>query len=576
MQKQTGRLLRAFLGTAKNNVAGNTNLSVSATPAVPNGGFIISNGISLGDLKRVDATSSANTFGPGTFGFFDPETHLSVGTAPTTCCPLYLAAAPIYEKEFIGPLAGGYHQPIKTKPIDPKLIKRIIRFDPCTPQPFVTHIGQTGYTTTVPSLVDVDVVSVTCNGTGSISTNCSTPSTAGTLNVTDANGNPVSGATVSGSFNICDLGGGQYQLNISGISISGTNWQNGYLITGTVGTGTNTCTVVLAVKSVETSATKCCVDFLCDRPYRFRVLLRGTPVYQALNNKVWRDVYVHTGCCDPSNPTAIYVDPLSVYIQIAEQIAKDPILSKFIYPVVWKAGTYYYPPVSYYPNVPIPTGALTWADPTITFQPNQNTSFCGTVNGMVGLTLISAYVETRFKDCTFLPKDGYTYDVVQFDVQLVDEDGNKCAVGTCQTVECGGHTGTGIGESALRDIIHSEFHRGYLSGAINSYEDLRYREVAQGDQLLSYINRNARYYKYVIIYDYRRTEGNWVGIDPFEEWVVNIYTTAPDTAFEAFLANWGGTQCKCPQLEIYRCNRCDFENTDIPLLHNNPTPYTNV
>lgn len=578
MQQQSGRLLRSFVGTAKNNVTGppsNPSLSVSA--GVPNGGFIIQNGLTLGDLKKV-TSDPATTFGPGVFGFFDPETHLSVGTAPTTCCPLYIAAAPIYEKEFISTLVGGYHQPIKTKPIDPKLIKRIIRFDPCDPQPFVLHVGQTGFTASSPRILDVDVVSVTCTGTATISTNCSTPTTVnGPFTVLDSAGNTVTTATVTGSFTICDLGSGQYQLDVSGLTLSATGWQEGYQIVGVVGSSPDTCTITIKVTDIEFAANECCVDFICDTPYRFRFMLRGTPVYQALNNKTWRDIYVHTGCCDPANPANIYVDPVSVYLQLAQNIASDPILSKFIYPVLWSPalGGYVYPPVSLYPNVPLPPGAITWDDPSVSaaIVPNSNTSFCGT--RFAGLTLISAYVETRFKDCTFLPQDGYTYDIVQFNVALVDENGNKCARNICTPVECGGHTGTGTGEFVIRDIQHSEYHRGYLANVVNSYSDLRYREVEQADQIFGYVNRSARYYKYVIIYDYRRTEGNWVGIDPFEEWVVNIYTTAPDTAFETFLQNWGGTQCKCPQLEIIKCNRCDFENTDIPLLNSSPTAFTN-
>jgi hypothetical protein len=88
------------------------------------------------------------SLGPGTFGFFDKETWLSVAEgdlAGQNCCPLVIASASLLAQDKVGPFHGGYQESNKSKYIVPNLITKFYRVDPCTPQPSIVHVGNTNY-----------------------------------------------------------------------------------------------------------------------------------------------------------------------------------------------------------------------------------------------------------------------------------------------------------------------------------------------------------------------------------------------------------------------------------------------
>lgn len=133
---------KVFLGTQVSGAEAGQN----ANPNLTNG-FITVAGKSTAVLANTSAVA-ANNYGLGSYGFFDPKTSLSV-TAESladSCCPLILAGAAIFDKDKIGNFHGGYQESNKSKIINPKLIKRFVRIDPCTAQAQVTHIGNTKYT----------------------------------------------------------------------------------------------------------------------------------------------------------------------------------------------------------------------------------------------------------------------------------------------------------------------------------------------------------------------------------------------------------------------------------------------
>lgn len=559
MQNLTGRLLRVLPGTPVNNTTGNTNLA---------NGFVVGNALPAETLAQVTGTPATN-FGPGTFGFFDPKTYRSIGSSnvPTDCCPLLLIGAPLYDKDFISTLVGGYKKPIVSPLIDPRRIKLFKRIDPCTPQPALFAFGAVPYNTNLTAgvqITDIEINSVTCNGTGSISTNCSSPTTV-PVSVTNSN------FTIGGSFTICNPSGNTFQINIGALTLTGSNVNAviGQSFTATVGTAPNTCDISFTVKSIELPTSACCFDFKCGESYSFLFQLRGTPFYQAFNSVNWRVLTVGTPCCDGSGND--YIDPLYVYWQLALLVAQDPTLKPFIYPVVYSNGNYYYPTSDLYPDVTIPGGALTFADIPAALQANSATSFCGTATGNAGIYFQTAYVETRFGDCSFTIKEGYTYDLIDLIVSLRDWESLQCKTGICFRNVCAGHTGEGAGEYAIRDLIHSESHRGYIAASATAYEDIRYKEAEQAQQLLNIISRTKRYYQYVLVFDVKR-EGNWLGLDPFEEWVINIYSETTLPAFEAFMDTWTAN-CACPKLEVIECNQCEL---DAPYLPGLVTPSTNV
>ena len=127
---------RVFLGTSVNS-QGNTNLS---------DGLLITAGFPTVKLTQTGQSSADENYGPGTFGFFDPETWTSIDptlAAYNGCCPLILAAASIQQSDKIGPFAGGYQETNKSKIINPKFVQKIYKVEPCTPTQAVTSIGVT-------------------------------------------------------------------------------------------------------------------------------------------------------------------------------------------------------------------------------------------------------------------------------------------------------------------------------------------------------------------------------------------------------------------------------------------------
>jgi hypothetical protein len=126
-----------------------THASQASVPLVSAGvdqGFLTDAGIRTVDLIN---TAAPFALGLGTFGLFDPNTYLSVNAASlqvTTGAPLIMASTALYQKDKIGPFAGGYQESTKSKMINPKYISRFYRVDPCLPNANVVHVGNTPYT----------------------------------------------------------------------------------------------------------------------------------------------------------------------------------------------------------------------------------------------------------------------------------------------------------------------------------------------------------------------------------------------------------------------------------------------
>lgn len=126
-------------------------LGTKPTTANPNQvtGFITTAGLSTSVLPT-DTGVAATTYSVGSWGLFDTNwksvTNASLGaTRPI----LYLVAASPQLKDKIGPFHGGYIETTKSKGINPKLINRFVRLDPCTARNQTLHIGQTKYTKTL-------------------------------------------------------------------------------------------------------------------------------------------------------------------------------------------------------------------------------------------------------------------------------------------------------------------------------------------------------------------------------------------------------------------------------------------
>ena len=122
------------------------------TTANPNQttGFLTTAGISTSALPVV-TTSAATTYSVGSWGLFDSVTYLSVTTASLGAGKqkLLLAAAAPELTDKLGAFHGGYIESVKSKDINPLLINRFVRIDPCSPRNQTVHVGQTKYTKTL-------------------------------------------------------------------------------------------------------------------------------------------------------------------------------------------------------------------------------------------------------------------------------------------------------------------------------------------------------------------------------------------------------------------------------------------
>ena len=134
---------KMFLGTQVSGAGAGQNPNTNLVD-----GFLITAGKHSVVLSETSATAADN-YGPGSYGFFDPNTWLSVNEAsltPGNCCPLVLASASLLSKDKLNQYIGGYKESNKSKMINPRYIQRVYRVDSCTPQQSVISIGTTPQT----------------------------------------------------------------------------------------------------------------------------------------------------------------------------------------------------------------------------------------------------------------------------------------------------------------------------------------------------------------------------------------------------------------------------------------------
>jgi len=290
------------------------------------GGIITTDDIPVWQLKST-LSSEGYQLGPGTTGFFDSKTNLSI--APETfetleCCPFYIASASIKKKDKQGPYHGGYLESNKSKMINPKYLTK-----------FWSQFSN------------------------------------------------VAGRA------IMEIGG--TPANIA-------------------------------------ANADCGKEFLCEETYYLRIDVKGTAALRFANHNLYQTLSAYGGCCpDPAAPTA--VDPATIYLQWAEQIAGlatplaasddgNPYLRDFVRPLITVttgAGTQ-----TYAQNAEIAleeglTAADIWDNiPTVGVT-------------AAGLILVGAYVDTTFSDCTFQVSDYYGKEPIQMFASEVDLNGDPCA-----------------------------------------------------------------------------------------------------------------------------------------------------
>jgi hypothetical protein len=499
---------KSFVGT-KATQAG------SGTAKAVDDGFLLAAGVPTSALAD---TAAPFSLGVGTYGFFNPNTYVSVNNASsetTTGKPLVFAAASLFANDKIGPFHGGYKESNKSKMINPRFIHKFSKMTGVAPAQSIWHLGNTNW-----NLNSISTLGAVTAGTGY------TPGTYTNVALVS----PVGGNGVGALATVVVGGGG----TVSSITITspGQNYVAGQVLTLPTSVpytpGTPASVAIATLK--YNSGTPCSFDFVCGETYNLRLDLWGSPVLRYLNHDLYKTLASYTGCCPNGTIVPGNVDSTLVMIDWANQIVNDVWLQYFIRPIVYTENG-----VALF---------ATAAEAVAAGYPGTNVwstyvSTSGHIPGaLAGIRFIGAYVETKFGNCSFQNTDFYEKEVVQMNVSLTDLTGDPCDFSAlCAYKEYAGFTGQGYGETVLRDVILDE---SYLQNHFS--DDVRIREITQGDQYFSAINRNTLYTRYVIQHSVPRYN-NPSGVYDDDQYSLNIYipaTSGAATAFETFMATWLG------------------------------------
>mgnify|MGYP006872851691 CR=1 FL=1 len=527
---------KAFLGTgATRSSVAVTKLDGTTVSTSTNLGYVTTDGVPTYGLNQLKASAASETAN-GYFGIFSPSTNLTI--TPNTCCNAYIAGSAIYDNDKIGPLAGGYQETNKSKMINPKYVSRFYSVAPCSPQNNVIHVGST-YWTAGGGVLTTDTLVA---GTGYPATGIAA----------------VTGGTGTGMVVSYVAGGGTVD------SIVIVNPGKGYTVgdTVTIDAGNDDATFdVLTVTEAHAqtgcgTTAECCKEFLCGETYYLRLDVKGSPALRFLNHNAYATVDAYTGCCPDGAIAPVAVDSTTVMIAWANAIANNPIVSPFIQPVVQaEDGTLWYAPGTA-ASFLTANDADTW----------DNYVSAGHTDGeCAGLILNGAYVDTRFGDCTFQVSDFYEKEPVKLYASEVDLNGDPCAFTTlCVVTECAGLQVQGLGETVLRELTLSESYRQNFLAT-----DFRIREITQGNQIVTAINRSALYYRYVLIHNVPRFN-NPTGVFDNDQYALTIFSTAAMSTFVTDITNWlTGCDNQC-NIEAFACEtECDVPVNfpDLPLYN---------
>lgn len=505
---------KAFLGTGATRSGVTVTLLDGTTVSTStNLGYVTTTGVPTYGLNQLKASAASETAN-GYFGIFDPKTNLTID--PTGCCSAYIAGSAIYDNDKIGPLAGGYQETNKSKIINPRYVSHFYGVAPCTPQNNVIHVGSTYWTAGGGVLIG----SITTPGTNY--TNTTTAKTVGTTTVTGTGSGLLLSITVAANVpTVVDIvaPGKGYAVGDT-VTIKDTDGGAGDAVYTISASGVTTAH---SQTGCGTDA-NCCKEFLCGETYYLRLDVKGSPALRFLNHNAYATVDAYTGCCPDGAIAPTAVDSTIVMIGWANAIVNNPIVSPFIQPVVQdEDGVLWYAPGTSAAFLTA-NGANTWDN----YVPGAHTD-----GACAGLILNGAYVDTRFGDCTFQISDFYEKEPVKLYASEVDLNGDPCAFTTlCVVTECEGLQVQGLGETVLRELILSESYRQNFFAT-----DLRIREITQGNQTVSAIDRSALYYRYVLIHNVPRFN-NPSGTFDNDQYALTIFSTAAMSSFVTDVTNW--------------------------------------
>lgn len=217
-----------------------------------------------------------------------------------------------------------------------------------------------------------------------------------------------------------------------------------------------------------------------------RVDVKGSPALRFLGRNAYF-VADYTVQCDDGAT----VEPAKVLLELASQIEADNLVGPFV-------------------SVAVQTwDGAAW---------NTVTAAAGSAPGAhdsARLVITGAYVDTRFGDCSFDPKDHFEKEPVQILVSELNESGDICAANFQDAVLVAGTQGEGFGESVVRDFILSNR---YAQEDFNS--DPRMREILNDVSLE--VERTGTYKAFNILHSIPRSY-NPSGMHNSDQYLLTVY-----------------------------------------------------
>lgn len=516
------------------DLAGNTITADTAGSLLDTSGLNTNVLNQLSQIQKSGGTPLSSPLTSGYVGIFDPKTHESYTVSDlTTCCPVYIAGSAIQSNDKIGPFHGGYTETNKSKTINPKYVSRLYTQEACPASSDVVNIGSTPFNVGGAILT---VSAPTVGGTGY---------TPGLYNVT-ATGS-VSGIGAVFSIIVNALG---EVTNVS-VVVTGSGYLAGEELT-IVG-GNNDATFDVNTVNAAAGNDSCCATFLCDETYSLRLDIKGSPALRFLNRNTYLTVDAYTGCCDDDDIDPTPVDSTLVFIEWAKQIVSSPLISPFVkLVVIAQDGTILYDPATSASDLAQTASGLTWDDYV---SPGYIEDACG------GIILEGAYVDTKFGDCTFQSTDFFEKEPVLLYASLIDYNGDPCEFeGLCVIKECNAKQAEGFGEQVMRDLVMSESYRQNFF-----HSDLRIREITQGNQMLSDIDRSAQYDRLYLLHSVPRFNNPSSTFDN-DQYLLEFVALAGSgslTTLRSTLGTWL-EGCGVCEIEAFECSvPCDVI-VDIP------------
>jgi hypothetical protein len=517
---------KSFLGTGPTQtnfpVTFPDNTTVLATTA---GGYVTTAGMPTYGLNQLSAIS-VGTYGTATtattdgyIGWFDPKTNLSLAIGgSSSCCTAYLAGSAIYSNDKIGPLTGGYQETNKSKMVNPKYVSRFYEVAPCLPQNNVIHVGSTYWTAgggilTVNALITGVNTLYAVSATNVVAAPVTTTGTGTGLVV--SYDTTAGGKVTNGSIVVLNPGKGYAVGDTVTIPYS----------TGLPGNAIVTILTATASHSQEGCGITpdCCKEFLCGETYSLRLDVKGSPALRFLNHNAYSTQDAYTGCCPTTAIAPTLVDSTTVMILWANGLTTNPIVGPFVQIVVQaEDGSLWYAPGTSAAFLAA-NGADTW----------NNYVSTGHINGAcAGLILNGAYVDTKFGDCTFQLSDFYEKEPVKLYASEVDYNGDPCEFTTlCVVTECTGLQVQGLGETVVRDITLSESYRQNFLAT-----DFRIREITQGNQIISSVNRSSLYWRMYLQHNVPRNY-NPSGTFDADQYMLEIFALPAQTSAATIAIN---------------------------------------